>query len=109
MATYTYVPKASQSDLSSLSSQLGNFAFTAITNGTNLDNLKTPGFYGCGSATIAASLVNCPTTSNFAMLYLGKSTSQGTQVIFQPAAIWIRTMSSGNWGSWYKYTGTVVS
>jgi len=45
-----------------------NFAINAIAANTNLNTLTTPGFYFCGSGSIASTLVNSPVSSAFGML-----------------------------------------
>lgn len=89
---------------------LTNFKRTDIANGTDLNSLTAEGFYGCSSASVAASLTNTPTTTvNFVMIVMGKSSTLKTQFIVAGANLYFRTQTSGGWGSWYQLTGTVVA
>ena len=45
-----------------------NFATTPIAANTNLNTLIDPGFYLCGSSSIAATLINSPFTAAFGLL-----------------------------------------
>ena len=90
---------------SNLATVSGKFSI-AITNGTNLNNLTSPGFYDCPTGAIAQSLSNCPTTGNFTMIVMSKG-SYITQVIFAWGnIIYTRTQTSSGFDHWFQFTGT---
>lgn len=97
------------SQLFNVNTLLTNFKRTDIVSGTDLNSLTTEGFYGCSSASVATSLSNCPTSTNFVMIVMGKSSSLKTQLIIAGSNMYFRTQTSGGWGSWYQLTGTVVA
>ena len=99
---------ALQTEINTLNSNLatvsGKFSI-AITNGTNLNNLTSPGFYDCPTGAIAQSLSNCPTTGNFTMIVMSKG-SYITQVIFTWGnIIYTRTQTSSGFDHWFQFTG----
>ena len=87
-----------------------SFAYTQLENNTNLNNLKTQGFYASSSAASTQTMTGRPSalTSAFTMLVMKKSSST-TQIAFVGNAIYCRTSTSGGWGSWYSFTGTAVN
>lgn len=83
--------------------------YTLIDANTNLNNLTTPGIYGCPNATTAGTLSNNPAGNvNFSMLVMNKGSSTYVQAVFVGSVIYTRTRTSTAWGSWYKFTGTAV-
>ena len=88
-------------------------AGTAITNGTDVNTLQTPGTYFCASASIAASLSNIPTqaTSVGWRLDVARNgyntdnylTQTITGVSSGVSFEYVRGMSTkGTWGEWLK-------
>lgn len=88
-------------------------AGTAITNGTDVNTLQTPGTYFCSSASIAASLSNIPTqaTSIGWRLDVARNgyntdnylTQTITGVSSGASFEFVRGMSTkGTWGGWLK-------
>lgn len=88
-------------------------AGTAITNGTNVNTLQTPGTYFCASASTAASLSNIPTqaTSVGWRLDVARNgyntdnylTQTITGVSSGVSFEYVRGMSTkGTWGGWLK-------
>lgn len=86
------------------------FAYTTIETSTNLNNLKTPGFYSSNSTATTSTLSGKPSTltSAFTMIVMKKSSST-TQVVFTGGTMYCRTSTSGGWGTWYSYAGTAVT
>ena len=83
--------------------------FKAIESNTNLNDLTTPGLYGCSNSTVAGTLVNSPVSgSGFSLLVTNKSNAYQMQILFYRGTIYSREKTSNGWGSWYKFTGTVV-
>ena len=88
-----------------------------ISNGTDLNTMQTPGAYACSGATIAASLLNCPTTTEAFIMYVDyiAATSRIIQRLYAmntstgSPAVYIRCLYSGGWGVWYKFDGTDVA
>lgn len=89
----------------------------AIQNGTDLDTMRTPGAYACGGATVAASLVNCPTHTDAFIMYVDNivATSRIIQRLYAVntasgvPCIYIRALYSAGWGAWYRFEGVAVS
>lgn len=88
-----------------------------IPNGTDLNTMQTPGAYACGGATLAASLVNCPTTTDAFIMYVDyiAATSRIIQRLYTMnttngmCRIYIRGLYSSGWGTWYMFEGTAVT
>lgn len=82
---------------------------TEITQGTDLDTLREPGFYYSPSASVTNTLVHSPVTGyNFVMLVLDKGGNK-TQVIFAMGSnIYVRTTTGGSFESWFVFTGAEV-
>lgn len=90
---------------------------TAISNGTDLNTMQTPGAYACGGATVAASLLNCPTTTDAFIMYVDNITTE-SRIIQRLYAmntstgvpcVYIRALYSGGWGAWHRFEGTDVA
>lgn len=80
---------------------------TELTSSNDLDNITETGFY---SATTAPA--NTPENKTYYTLIVNKRTDGDIkQIIFKDANIYIRSKggSPATWGSWYKFTGTIVS
>lgn len=85
------------------------FTFTTIGSNEDLNDFQKAGFYGCSSSSLAQTLTNCPTTSNFFMIVANKHPAYQTQIIFTGQYFYVRTESSSGWGVWWEFTGTNVS
>lgn len=89
---------------------------TAITSGTDLDSLTTPGNYYSPSSSISVSLLNCPLPYNGFRLnvYYTSSTARIEQELIpnvvdtQCHEIYKRSIVSGTAGVWYKFVGEAV-
>ena len=88
-----------------------------IASNTNLNNITTPGNYGCALNATAATLTNCPTTKAFVMqvMAFGSTSASIEQFIISSitnyAIYWRRGGHDGTsytWTAWYKVTGTAV-
>lgn len=88
-----------------------------IPNGTDLDTMQTPGAYACGGAGTAATLINCPTTTEAFIMYVDHIAAT-TRIIQRLYAmntgtgvpcVYIRALYGSGWGAWYKFEGTAVS
>ena len=86
-----------------ISSGVVSFKTTDIPANTDLDTLKTPGFYQCPLAATAQTLSNCPSTSNFTMLVMKKDL-YCEQVIFGLTNIWTRYEISTGFGTWNTFS-----
>lgn len=83
--------------------------YILIGSNTDLNNLTTPGIYGCPNATTAETLSNNPAGNiNFSMIVMNKGSGTYVQAIFVGSVIYTRTKTSTAWNSWYKFTGTTV-
>lgn len=99
-----------------------NYTFGAaavrIQSGDDLNTYVDPGAYRCESNSIAASLVNCPTSNGFRMEVKSTIASSATgyqlQFIYPNNAngeFFMRrrgSAGSGTWSSWFKFSGTAV-
>ena len=84
-----------------------------IANGDDLNDYFTPGTYRASTGSTAATLYNCPTssvcstisaaTSGYQIQRLYPNNSEGEFFIRRRLSA-----SSGNWGDWYRFSGTVV-
>lgn len=86
----------------------------AINNGDDLNDYSGIGTYYSASASVSASLVNCPySTANFKLLVFHcGTTSFITQMIITGASnprIFMRAYASGSWTAWLKFEGVEVS
>lgn len=88
-------------------------AGTAITSGTDVNTLQTPGTYFCSSASIAASLSNIPSQATAVGFRLDVArngyntdnylTQTLVGVIYGLSTEYVRGMSvQGTWGEWQK-------
>ena len=85
---------------------------TAINEGDDLNDYRTPGKYLSGDSTRTGTLLHCPVTGNgFTMTVEVSSATYFKQIIIaNDMSIYIRRLSSGGvWGSWYKVTTTEVT
>lgn len=84
---------------------------TAITENTDLNNLRTPGAYYCINATIAATLIHSPVSQSFRLLVTNTNTNaRYDQIIFarDAASIYRRSDTGGGFGNWYLFSGTEI-
>lgn len=101
-----------QTQLDTLGSAIDGFidwfgSGTSIPNGTDLDTYTTTGKYFMGSESGAQSLANCPTTTNFCMYVLVRTSggSKTQMVIGLNGKMYIRSCnSSGVWRAWQNFT-----
>lgn len=81
---------------------IGDYRVESLANGTDLNDLTSPGNFRAISASIAQSLLHCPVTVAFRLTV---SWIYGTATVMQELRVstgqlWYRTMSSGSWGAW---------
>ena len=100
---------AIEEELESLNDDLSAFKYTQIVNNTDLDTIINAGMYGCPTASIATTLLNCPVKTGFALLVVLKSTTTPHQIIFETKRIYVRTKYTAGWSDWYVIEGTSVS
>ena len=89
---------------------------TAITSGTDLNSLTTPGNYYSPSSSISVTLLNCPLPYNGFRLnvYLTSSSARIEQELIpnvvdvQCHEVYKRSIVSGTAGAWYKFVGEAV-
>ena len=88
---------------------------TALTTGTDLDDITALGAYNANTGTIAGSLSNCPTASPFRMdvMTLNGSTRYIQKIITYESAntalrVYMRAYTSSGWTSWFMFEGTAV-
>ena len=96
-----------QTQLNTLNSKLT----LAIVDNTNLDNVLTQGVYR-SPLTISgvATLSNCPADVPFTFIVTGTGeVGACIQTVATSGEIYTRRGTTGGFGSWYKFTGTIVS
>ena len=77
-----------------------------IASGTDLNDLTTPGIYGCQNSSVASTLLNNPEPARgFSLFVMRKSDTLLSQIIVATSMIYTRTMINNGWQSWYKYEG----
>lgn len=88
---------------------------TALTTGTDLDDITALGAYNANTGTIAGSLTNCPTSSPFRMdvMTLNGSTRYIQKIITYESSntalrVYMRAYTSSGWTSWFMFEGTAV-
>ena len=81
---------------------------TSIPNNSDLDTYTTVGKYYMGSESGAQTLINCPTTTNFAMYVITRTSSNIlTQIIIGlNGRMYVRSKSSTGWRNWSTYATT---
>ena len=85
--------------------------FGVIANGTDLNTILTTGLYQSpGAVASISTLINCPVAVPFIMIVRGENGTSGCiQMIASEGVIYTRRGITSGLGSWYKFTGTVVS
>lgn len=99
--------KAAESDVKTLA--LTPIAIT--TQGEDLNNYTTEGFYTCGASETAKTLLNCPTEYAFGLTVIKTTGSTGRQ---QRLTVYLKTQPrtyfrncyEGEWSEWYKEYST---
>ena len=83
----------------------------SIPNNTNLDSFLNQGIYRSPSTISGVeTLTNCPTDVPFTLIVSGDGTIGGSvQTVLTQGHIYTRRGSSGSWGNWYDFVGSVVS
>jgi hypothetical protein len=83
----------------------GGISFIPIVANTNLNNLKTTGFYKCGLNATATTLVNCPTASAFSLVIEAHAGVKQTLTVYSTTnkpIIYVRNFYSNTWGEWSR-------
>ena len=83
----------------------GGILYVPIAANTNLNNLKTPGFYKCGLNATAITLVNCPTASAFSLVIEAHAGVKQTLTVYLTAnkpIIYVRNFYGNTWGEWSR-------
>lgn len=79
----------------------------SIPSSSDLNNYTAIGKYYASSNSLAASLVNCPTTQNFMMYVFYRTSGTPSQMIIDlTGKLYIRSKSSSAWRSWVTYLTT---
>lgn len=83
----------------------GGISFIPIVANTNLNNLKTTGFYKCGLNATAITLVNCPTASAFSLVIEAHAGVKQTLTVYSTTnkpIIYVRNFYNNTWGEWSR-------
>lgn len=77
----------------------------SIPKGADLNDYKTYGKYYVNSESLAQTLLNCPTTTNFAMFVFERTANIFSQLIIAlNGKMYIRSANSKTWRAWVAYT-----
>ncbi len=83
----------------------GGVLYTSIAANTNLNDMRTPGFYKCPASATAATLTNCPTTQAFGLTIEEHAGVKQTLTVYltgnQPI-IYVRNFYNNTWGQWSR-------
>lgn len=110
-ATQSYEGLMSASDKTKLDTLKDWFGTgeEAIPANSDLDTYTIPGKYYCGAESIAQSLINCPTTTNFTLYVFKRTTGQSINqmIIALNSKMYVRGCnSSGVFRDWKTYATT---
>lgn len=82
-----------------------------IASGDDLNNYRTTGAYGCGSQTVATTLLNCPTATAFRLEVKSTgSSARCVQIIYPNTTAGVRysrNFTVDGWTEWYTYRNIV--
>ena len=74
---------------------------TSLASGTDLDTITDIGKYAANSESIAKSLLNCPTTTNFVLFVFYRTNNYKTQLIVAlNGSMHVRSAASDGWRKW---------
>ena len=96
------------------SQMLGLNTFTNLAAGDDLNDFTTPGIYRCTGSSIAAQLVNMPSSAaqqaggRLIVFNVGGAGRYIQFYISAGARFWLRSNTSSGWQAWYEYAGTQV-
>lgn len=78
---------------------------TAIPQNADLNTYKTNGKYYAGSESLAQTLLNCPTSTNFVMFVFQRTTNSiySQLIITLHGKMYIRSSNSSAWRAWVAY------
>lgn len=82
----------------------GGILYVPIVANTDLNNLKTPGFYKCGLNATAVTLLNCPTGYAFSLVIEAHAGVKQTLTVYSATnkpAIYVRNFYN-TWGEWSR-------
>ena len=99
--------------INTLNSKLnGKANYYEIAANTDLNTLAANGLYRSPLTTAdVGTLSNCPVSVPFTLIQTGNTSSYTARVqtIFIDGVIYTRRATSTGYGSWYKFTGSVVT
>ena len=120
---FTGTPRVPQAALGDDSTQIANTAFvfdelakyglapvsTSLGAGVDLNNLRTPGFYGQATSAQATLVLNYPIALAGTLLINNAGTTETSQmyVVFNTGETYIRSYYNGTWYAWRKMFDTV--
>ena len=80
---------------------------TSIASGADLDDITDIGKYAANTESIAKSLDNCPTKTNFVLFVFYRTTSYKTQLIMAlDGTMYMRSAASNGWRAWSEISGS---
>ena len=83
----------------------GGVSYVSIAANTDLNSMRTPGFYKCPASATAATLTNCPTTQAFGLTIEEHAGVKQTLTVYltgnQPI-IYVRNFYNNVWGQWSR-------
>ena len=88
--------------------------YNTLTNGQNINNLRTPGIYQAPSDSIGNSLIGRPSDYSIYsswLIVLKTNNETMTQILIANRNMYFRTANSttANWSDWYKFNVTNVT
>lgn len=88
----------------------GGISYVAIATNTDLNNMKTPGFYKCPADVTVATLKNCPVGNAFSLVveeHAGVKQTLTAYMTGNQPIIFVRNFYNTTWGAWCRlgYSG----
>ena len=97
------------------SQMLGLNTFTNLAAGDDLNDFQTPGIYRCTGSSIAAQVINMPSTlaqqagGRLIVFNAGGSGRYIQLYISAGARFWLRSNIATGWQPWYEYAGVEIA
>lgn len=88
----------------------GGMSYVSIATNTDLNNMKTPGFYKCPADVTVATLKNCPVGNAFSLVveeHAGVKQTLTAYMTGNQPIIFVRNFYNTTWGAWCRlgYSG----
>jgi hypothetical protein len=83
----------------------GGITYLGISTNTDLNNMRTPGFYRCPQSATAATLKNCPTAYAFSLVIEEHAGVKQMLTVYEASSnpiTFVRNYYNGTWGAWSR-------